>query len=89
MICDPLIPTVYVRRVSLHRPGESVDDFFARISAEAGLPPTCSDPAILGRIARELVEMRCSDQPLNVDGVDGAVPATAAFIGRADDDPEQ
>ena len=37
---------------------ETIGEFVLRISAEAGLPPKCSDPAILGRIAREMVEMR-------------------------------
>lgn len=76
--------------MSMHIPGESIADFAARISAEAGLPPKCSDPAILGRVARELVERRRerSDQPLDLDGVDRAVPAVR-LPGRVHDDPQQ
>lgn len=50
--------TAEAGRIVLRRRQEPVAEFVARIRAEAGLPPKCGDPAILGRVARELVERR-------------------------------
>lgn len=42
--------------MTLYLGGESPAEFVARMRAEHGLPPKCDDAAILGRIARELVD---------------------------------
>lgn len=42
--------------MTLYSGGESPAEFVARMRAEHGLPPKCGDAAILGRIARELVD---------------------------------
>lgn len=69
--------------VAFYTGEESIAEFVARMRAEHGLPPKCSDPAILGRVARELVERR-SDQGIDLDRFDRA----ASLPGRMDDDPE-
>jgi hypothetical protein len=38
--------------------GEPIAEFVARMRAEHGLPPKCDDPAVLGRIARELIDSK-------------------------------